>query len=66
MQTPQNLDNNILYEINVDRQLPTGIIPLNIIHNLNHKQSSELIIPLLNIAQTVVKFLKNTVLGSLN
>ena len=35
-------------------------------HNLNHKQPGELIVPLLNIAQTDVKLLKNTVLGSLN
>ena len=55
-----------MYEINLDRQLPTGIIPLNVMHNLNHKQPGELIIPLLNIAQTDVKLLKNTVLGSLN
>ena len=55
-----------MYEINLDRQLPTGIIPLNVIHNQNHKQPSELMLPLLNIAQTDVTLLKNTVLGSLN
>ena len=57
MQTPQNLDNNSLYEINLDRQLPTGIIPLDVMLNLNHKQPGELIVPLLNIAQADVKLL---------
>ena len=52
IQTPKNLDNNGLYKINLDRQLPTGIIPLDIMHNLNHKQPGELIVPPLNIAQT--------------
>ena len=57
VQTPQNVDNNSLYEINLDRQLPTGIIPLDVLHNLNHKQPGDLIIPLLNKGQTDVKLL---------
>ena len=59
VQTPKNLDNNSLYEINLDRQLPTGIKPLNKMHNLNHEQPGELIIPLLNITPTNVKLLKH-------
>ena len=55
-----------MYEINLDRQLPKGIILLDVMHNLNHKQPGELIVPLLNIAQTDVKLLKDTVLESLN
>ena len=66
IQTLQNLDNNSLYEISLDRQLPTCIIPLDGLHNLNHKQPHELMIPLLNMAQIDVKFLKNTVLGLLS
>ena len=49
----------------MDRQLPKGIIPLNVLHSINHKQPQELIIPILNIASTDVKLLKNTVLVSL-
>ena len=55
-----------MYEISLDRQLPTGIVPLDILHNLNHKQSCELIILLLNTGQTDIKLLRNTVLGLLS
>ena len=34
-------------------------------HSINHKQPQELIIPILNIANTEIKLLKNTVLGLL-
>ena len=36
------------------------------LHNINHKQPCELIIPLLNIAPTDVKLFKITVLGLLS
>ena len=62
----QNLNNNGLYKITLDGKLPAGIIPLNVIHNLNHKQPGELIIPLLNVGHTDVKLPKNTILGSIN
>ena len=58
MQTPQSLGTNSLFEINLDRQLPKGIIPLDVLNNINHKQPHELIIPLLNMALTDVKLLK--------
>ena len=63
IQTQQSLDNSNLYEINIDRQLPTGIIPVDVLHNLNHKQPHELMISLLNKAHRDVKLLKNTDLG---
>ena len=59
--TPQILDTNSLFEINLDRQLPKDIIPLDVLHSINHKQPHELIIPLLNMAPVDVKLLKNTV-----
>ena len=65
VQPRQNLNTKSLFEINLDRQLPKGIIPLDVVHNINHKQPQELIIPILNIANTDVKLLKNTVLGLL-
>ena len=49
----------------MDRQLPKGITPLDVLHSINHKQPQELIIPILNIAKTEIKLLKNTVLGLL-
>ena len=58
VQTPQNLDTHSLFEINLDRQLPKSIIPLDMLHNMNHKQPHDLIIPLLNMTHTDVKLLK--------
>ena len=66
VKTLQNLNNNSLYKINLDRKLPTGLILLDVIHNLNHKQPGELVIQLLNVGHTNVKLLKNTILGSFN
>ena len=37
VQTPQNLDTYSLFKINLDRQLPKGIILLDVVHNINHK-----------------------------
>ena len=64
VKTPRNLDINSLFEISLDRQLPYGLIPLDVLHNIKNKQPQELIIPLLNTANTDIKLLKNTVLGS--
>ena len=57
-QTPQSLDTNSLFEINLDWQLPKGIILLDVLHNISHKQPHELIISILNMANTDVKLLK--------
>ena len=64
IQTPRGLDTNSLFKIRIDRQLPKGITPLVVLHSVNHKQPQEFIIPILNIANTDIKLLKNTVLGS--
>ena len=60
-----NLNTNSIFKISLDRQLPTGMIPLDVLHNINNKQPQELIIPLLNVANMDIKPPKNTVLGSL-
>ena len=65
IKTPRNLDINSLFEISLDRQLPNGLIPLDVLHNIKNKQLQELIIPLLNTANTDIKLLKNTILGSI-
>ena len=61
IQTPQNLNTNSIFGISLGRQLTTGIIPLDVLHNLNNKQPQELIMPLLNVANTDIKLLKNTI-----
>ena len=65
IKTPRNLDINSLFEISLDRQLPNGLIPLDVLHNIKNKQPQELIIPLLTTANTDIKLLKNPILGSI-
>ena len=54
-----------MLEITLDRQLPKGLIPLDVLHNIQHKQSQEMLVPLLNTINSAVKLWKNTVLGSI-
>ena len=62
---PRNIQVNSLFEITLDRQLPKGLIPLYVLHNIQHKQPQEMLVPLLNSMNSVVKRLKNTILGSI-
>ena len=66
VKTPRNLAINSLFEISLDKQLPNGLIPLDVLHNIKNKQPQELIILLLNRANTDIKLLKNTILGSIS
>ena len=54
-----------MFEIILDRQLPKRLIPLDVVHNIQHKQPQEMLVPLLNTINSVVKLQKNTVLGSI-
>ena len=45
VKTPRNIQVNILLEITLDRQLPKGLIPLDVLHNIQHKQPQEMLIP---------------------
>ena len=65
VKTPRNIQANNLHKINLDRQLPKGLIPLDVLHNIEHKQPQEMLIPLLNVMNSVVKLPKNTILGSI-
>ena len=56
---PQNLNNNSLYRITLDRKFPSSIIPLDVMHNLNHKQPGKLLIPLLNVVQKMLSYPKH-------
>ena len=56
---------NSLFEITLDRQLPEGLIPLDVLHNIHNKQPQEMLVLLLNTINSVVKLLKYTVLGSI-
>ena len=54
-----------MFKISLDRQLPNGLIPLYVLHNIKNKQPQELIITLLDTANTDIKLLKNTIIGSI-
>ena len=65
IKTPRNIQVHCVFEMNLDRELPKGLIPLDVLHNIEHKQLQEMLIPLLNIMNSVVKIPKNTILGSI-
>ena len=65
VKAPRNLQINSLFEIPLDRQLPKGLIPLDVLHNVQSKLFQEMLVPLLNTVNSVVKLPKNTVLGSI-
>ena len=62
---PRDIQVNNLLEINLDRQLPKGWIPLDVLHNIQHKQPQEMLILLLKIMNSVIKLPKHTILGSI-
>ena len=66
VKSPPCVNHDSLHNIQFDRQLPSGIIPLYIAHKLNHKHHRELLLPLLNISQKEVKIPKKPILGSIN
>ena len=55
---PRNLEINNLFEITLDRQLPKGLIPLDVLHNVKNKQPQDMSVPLLNTVDSVVKLPK--------
>ena len=65
VKTPRNIQVSSLFEITLDRQLPKGPIPLDVLHNIQHKKPQEMLVPLLNTINSVVKLQKKTVLGSI-
>ena len=55
VKTPRNIQVNNLLEITFNRQLPKGLIPLDVLHSIEQKQPQEMLIPLLNVMNTVIK-----------
>ena len=55
---PRNIQVNSLFEITLDRQLPKGLICLDVLHNIQHKQPQEMLVPLINTMNLVVKLAK--------
>ena len=65
VKTPRIIQGNSAFEINLGRQLPKDLIPIDVLHNIEHKQPQEMLIPLQNVMNSVVKLPKNTILGSI-
>ena len=61
----RNLEINSLFKITLDRQLPKGLIPLDVLHNIQNKQPQIMLVPLLNTVTSVVTLLKKYFLGSI-
>ena len=53
VKTPRNIQANNFLKIYLDRQLPKGLIPLDVLHNIEHKQPQEMLIPLLNVMNSL-------------
>ena len=58
VKTSRNIQVNSLFKITLDRQLPKELIPLDVLHNIQHKQPQEMLVLLLNVMNSVVKLLK--------
>ena len=65
VKTPKVPDTNILYEVDSEFQLPEGIIPLDVLHKVDHKMPRELNIHRLNISSNSLSTNKNTLIGTL-
>ena len=61
---PRNIQVNSVFEINLNIQLPKSLITLDVLHKIEHKQPQEMLNPLINIMNSVMKLPKNTILGS--
>ena len=55
VKAPRNLQINSLFEITLNRQLPKGLIPLDVLYNVKNKTPEEMLVPLLNMVNSVVK-----------
>ena len=64
MPTLQNTTN--LYELNLDTfQLPKGVIPLDVLHRIDHKTLQNLSIPILNTNNSFCSIPKNSPIATL-
>ena len=63
---PEVPDTNNLYELNFDTfQLPEGVIPLCILHRIDHKTPKTLNIPIMNTTSTTCGLTKTSQIARL-
>ena len=60
VKTPKILDTEALYEVNCKFPLPEEIIPLKVLHRVDHKIPRELNIRVLNTGNNPISLGKNT------
>ena len=65
VKTPQNIGASHVYKLNHKFPLPSGVIPIDIIHKFDYKIPWELKIPILNTNNNVTNITKSTTLVSL-
>ena len=67
VKTPKTADSTNLYELNANTfQLPKGIIPLDVLHRVNHKVPQYLSIPILNAKNVPCSISKNMLITSMH
>ena len=63
---PEAPDVNNLYELNFDTfQIPKGVIPLDVLHRIDHKTPGNLTIPILNTNNTTCTLTKSSPIATL-
>ena len=65
IKTPPNIRANQIYETSHKFPLPSGVIPVDVVHTIDGKVPHELNIPILNTNNNVANITKNTALFSL-
>ena len=66
IKTPRVSDTSNLFELNFDMsQLPEGVIPLDVLHGVDHKPSKTLNIPIMNTNNTTFSLTKNSPIATL-
>ena len=55
------LDSNNIYELDFSTfQLPEGVVPLDVMHHMDHKMTRTLKVPILNTNNTISSLVKNS------
>ena len=65
IKTPPNTSVNQVYETSHQFPLPSGMIPVDVMHKIDDKVPQELNIPIVNTNNNIASITKNTVLVSL-
>ena len=66
IKTPTLQNTNSLYELNFDTfQLPEGVVPLDVMHRVDHKTQQSLNIPLLNTNNNSCRISKGSPIATL-